>query len=153
MIGTRCRERRAHRTELWANFRALIGIFSQSVGPSLAIWANPARPSFVQANGLRLAAKAFNAPIYSASPDDPCWSGAGAVGHCDCDGCGLEHGWSTTYGVNDAGYAGFNPAAPAGSCGIVQSQSCELVVNEQLRKVYTPFISPSCVDVASQVRR
>jgi hypothetical protein len=26
---------------LWANFRALIGIFSQSVGPSLAIWANP----------------------------------------------------------------------------------------------------------------
>jgi hypothetical protein len=27
--------------KLWANFRALIGIFSQSVGPSLAIWANP----------------------------------------------------------------------------------------------------------------
>jgi hypothetical protein len=26
---------------LWANFKALIGIFSQSVGPSLAIWANP----------------------------------------------------------------------------------------------------------------
>jgi hypothetical protein len=29
------------RAKLWANFRALIGIFSQSVGPSLAIWANP----------------------------------------------------------------------------------------------------------------
>jgi hypothetical protein len=27
--------------KLWANFRALINIFSQSVGPSLAIWANP----------------------------------------------------------------------------------------------------------------
>ena len=25
---------------MWANFKALIGIFSQSVGPSLAIWAN-----------------------------------------------------------------------------------------------------------------
>jgi hypothetical protein len=27
--------------KLWANFRALIGIFSQRIGPSLAIWANP----------------------------------------------------------------------------------------------------------------
>ena len=27
--------------KLWANFRNLIGIFSQSAGPSLAIWANP----------------------------------------------------------------------------------------------------------------
>ena len=27
--------------KLWADFRALLGIFSQSVGPSLAIWANP----------------------------------------------------------------------------------------------------------------
>ena len=27
--------------KLRASFRALIGIFSQSVGPSLAIWANP----------------------------------------------------------------------------------------------------------------
>jgi hypothetical protein len=27
--------------KLWANFRDSIGIFSQSVGPSLAIWANP----------------------------------------------------------------------------------------------------------------
>ena len=27
--------------KLWANFRALIGIFSQSVVPSVAIWANP----------------------------------------------------------------------------------------------------------------
>ena len=25
--------------KLWANFRALIGIFGQSVGPRLAIWA------------------------------------------------------------------------------------------------------------------
>ena len=31
---------------MWANFRALIGIFSQSVGPSLAIWANPVQFSF-----------------------------------------------------------------------------------------------------------
>ena len=27
--------------KLWANVKALIGIFSQSVGPSLAIWASP----------------------------------------------------------------------------------------------------------------
>jgi hypothetical protein len=27
--------------KLWANFKALIGIFSQIVGPSLAIWTNP----------------------------------------------------------------------------------------------------------------
>ena len=27
--------------KLWTNFRALIGIFSQSLGLSLAIWANP----------------------------------------------------------------------------------------------------------------
>ena len=27
--------------KLWANFRALVGIFSQSVGPRLAIRANP----------------------------------------------------------------------------------------------------------------
>jgi hypothetical protein len=32
--------------ELWANFRALIGIFSQSDGPSLAIWANPVQFCF-----------------------------------------------------------------------------------------------------------
>ena len=31
--------------KLWANF-TLIGIFSQSVGPSLAIWASPVRFSF-----------------------------------------------------------------------------------------------------------
>ena len=32
--------------KLWANFRALIGIFSQSVEPSLAIWVNPVQFSF-----------------------------------------------------------------------------------------------------------
>ena len=32
--------------KLWANFRDLIGIFSQSVGPRLAIWANPVQFSF-----------------------------------------------------------------------------------------------------------
>ena len=32
--------------KLWANFRALIGISSQSVGPSLAIWANSVQFSF-----------------------------------------------------------------------------------------------------------
>ena len=32
--------------KLWADFRALIGIFSQIVGPSLAIWANPVQFSF-----------------------------------------------------------------------------------------------------------
>jgi hypothetical protein len=32
--------------KLWANFIALIGIFSQSVGPSLAVWANPVHFSF-----------------------------------------------------------------------------------------------------------
>jgi hypothetical protein len=29
--------------KLWADFNALIGIFNQSVGPSLAIWTNPAQ--------------------------------------------------------------------------------------------------------------
>jgi hypothetical protein len=33
--------------KLWANFKALIGIFSQSVGPSLAIWANPVQFSLL----------------------------------------------------------------------------------------------------------
>ena len=33
--------------KLWANFKALIGNFSKSVGPSLAIWANPVQFSFV----------------------------------------------------------------------------------------------------------
>jgi hypothetical protein len=32
--------------KLWANFKALIGIFSQNIGPSLAIWANPVHFSF-----------------------------------------------------------------------------------------------------------
>ena len=35
--------------KLWASFRALIGIFSQSVGPSLAIWADPVQFSFLNA--------------------------------------------------------------------------------------------------------
>jgi hypothetical protein len=35
---------------MWANFRALIGIFNQSVGPSLATWANPVQVSFCGAN-------------------------------------------------------------------------------------------------------
>ena len=39
---------------MWANFRVLIGIFSQCVGPSLAIWANPVQfssESRAQVNG------------------------------------------------------------------------------------------------------
>jgi hypothetical protein len=32
--------------KLWANVRALVGIFSQIVGPILAIWANPVQFSF-----------------------------------------------------------------------------------------------------------
>ena len=31
--------------KLWANYRALIGIFSQFSGPSLVIWANPVQLS------------------------------------------------------------------------------------------------------------
>ena len=50
--------------KLWANFRALIGIFNQSVGPGLAIWANPVEFSSVpcgggrQADGRRVSASA-----------------------------------------------------------------------------------------------
>jgi hypothetical protein len=33
--------------KLWANFRILTGIFIQSVGPSLAVWANPVQFSFI----------------------------------------------------------------------------------------------------------
>jgi hypothetical protein len=32
--------------KLWANFKALIGTFTQSVGPSLAIWASPVQFPF-----------------------------------------------------------------------------------------------------------
>ena len=55
-------KRKLHRVgpNLWANFKAIIGIFSPSVGPSLAIWANPVQFSFqliqrvltLQATGL-----------------------------------------------------------------------------------------------------
>jgi hypothetical protein len=41
--------------KLWANFRALIGIFNQSVGPGLAIWANPVEFSSVPCGGGRQA--------------------------------------------------------------------------------------------------
>ena len=41
--------------KLWANVRALIGIFSQSVGPSLAIWANPVQFSLYVAVAWRSA--------------------------------------------------------------------------------------------------
>jgi hypothetical protein len=41
------------RPKLWANFRALVGILSQIVGPSLAIWANPAQFSFLVISRLR----------------------------------------------------------------------------------------------------
>ena len=33
--------------KLWANFSALIGIFSQKFEPSLAIWANPVQFSCI----------------------------------------------------------------------------------------------------------
>ena len=33
----------------WANFRALIEIFSKNVGPSIAIWASPVQFSFHRA--------------------------------------------------------------------------------------------------------
>jgi hypothetical protein len=38
--------------KLWANFTALIGIFSQSNGPRLAIWANPVQ-FYLQQPGCR----------------------------------------------------------------------------------------------------
>ena len=37
---------------MWVNIKALIGIFSQNVGPSLAIWANPVQLSFVCRRGF-----------------------------------------------------------------------------------------------------
>ena len=40
--------------KLWANVRALFGIFSQSVGPCLAIWANPVQFSFKRATMCNL---------------------------------------------------------------------------------------------------
>ena len=44
------------RPKLWANFRALTGIFSQSVhGPSLAIWANPVQFSCAAQGAVRCA--------------------------------------------------------------------------------------------------
>jgi hypothetical protein len=41
--------------KVWANFRALIEILSQSVGPRLAIWANPAQISFRARSHCRFA--------------------------------------------------------------------------------------------------
>jgi hypothetical protein len=38
-------------SKLWANFRALAGIFSQSFGPNLAIWASLIQFSFVEDDG------------------------------------------------------------------------------------------------------
>ena len=38
---------------LWANFRARIGIFKQSVGPSPVIWANPVRLYLLGLRGRR----------------------------------------------------------------------------------------------------
>jgi hypothetical protein len=58
---------------LWANFRALIGIFSQSVGPSLAIWANPVQFSSRRHGGspnLSAATRALPNVEYSAPPRD-----------------------------------------------------------------------------------
>jgi hypothetical protein len=52
--------------KLWANFRALIGIFSKTVGPSLAIWANPVQFSLVR----RVVAPNGVADLYNhACPD------------------------------------------------------------------------------------
>ena len=54
-LVTRCANRRRSAAvtkivqgwpKLWANFMALVGIFTQSIGPSLAIWANPVQFSF-----------------------------------------------------------------------------------------------------------
>jgi hypothetical protein len=39
--------------KLWANFMDLIGIFSQNVGPSLAIWANPMQFSLLARHLVR----------------------------------------------------------------------------------------------------
>jgi LSD1 subclass zinc finger protein len=55
--------------KLWANFRALIGISSQSVGPSLASWANP-----VQCSGRRRSALTPR-----ARPHDRSWRAATAT--------------------------------------------------------------------------
>ena len=49
------------RPKLRANFRALVGIFSQSVGPSLAIWANPVQFSLGERGELRRPCQAARA--------------------------------------------------------------------------------------------
>ena len=44
--------------KFWANFRTLVGIFSQIVGPSLAIWANPVQFLFDPAEPWQVLAEA-----------------------------------------------------------------------------------------------
>jgi hypothetical protein len=46
-------QRKLHRPKLCANFRALRGLFSRSVGPSLTIWANPIQFLFLPPLPLR----------------------------------------------------------------------------------------------------
>jgi hypothetical protein len=61
---------------LWANFRALIGISSQRVEPSLAIWANPVQFSFRA--GRRQAGRRRGGPTWSEAAafgsTVQCWS-------------------------------------------------------------------------------
>jgi hypothetical protein len=60
---------------LWANFRALIGIFSQSVGPSLAIWANPLQFSLVTLRAIHGKLPAVGPP----RPTAGCHPGGGGA--------------------------------------------------------------------------
>jgi hypothetical protein len=57
--------------KFWGNFKALIGIFSQIVGPSLAIWANPVQFSFQAALPAALAGPCRALPGGGGAPPPP----------------------------------------------------------------------------------
>jgi hypothetical protein len=57
--------------KLWANFRARIGIFSQSVGPSLTIWANPIKILFGSTALVWGGRQRTSAPSQNGRPSPP----------------------------------------------------------------------------------
>ena len=66
----------------------------------------------------------------------------------DASGCEDISGWISTYAVNPATYGGFSPATDPGQCGRADGVLCILGGTP----VMAPFVSDTCVDVATQRR-
>jgi hypothetical protein len=91
------------RPRLWANFTALIGMFCQSVGPGLVIWANPVQFSSVLRDTLRRRGTVVSCDLmrYSrdrGSPHEP----REGVPLCAAK-CAVSRHWSTRVAWPDLG--------------------------------------------------